>query len=99
MVVTRRPTRRRHVPTLFGCGRTPGSAPLPRRPRLQVSRWMARYDVEALVDAAGGLAVVHDFLPPFVAEGALHLLERLPPGRCAPPADVRPSACAMRSMR
>ncbi len=49
--------------------------------RLQVSRWMARYDVEALVDAAGGLAVVPGFLPPFVAEGALRIMERLPPGR------------------
>ncbi|KAL4418797.1 hypothetical protein ABPG77_010206 [Micractinium sp. CCAP 211/92] len=46
----------------------------------KVSSWMARYDVEALVDAAGGLAVVPDFLPPFVAEGALRIMERLPPG-------------------
>lgn len=48
---------------------------------LQVSRWMERYDIGALVDAAGGLAVVPDFLPPFVAEAALRLMERLPPGR------------------
>lgn len=42
---------------------------------------MAQYDLNALVDAGGGIAKVSNFLPPFVAEGALQVLQHLPPGR------------------
>ncbi|KAI7835681.1 hypothetical protein COHA_010420 [Chlorella ohadii] len=47
----------------------------------KVSKWMAQYDLNALVDAGGGIVKVSNFLPPFVAEGALQILQRLPPGR------------------
>ncbi len=44
----------------------------------KVSRWMQQYDIEQLVDEGGGFALVPKFLPGFVAEGALQILQRLP---------------------
>jgi hypothetical protein len=42
---------------------------------------MAQYDLNAMVEAGDGIVKISNFLPPFVAEGALQILERLPPGR------------------
>ncbi|PSC76917.1 cupin superfamily subfamily [Micractinium conductrix] len=50
----------------------------------RVSRWMAQYDIEALVDAGGGIVRIDNFLPEQVARGALAILRRLPPGRWRP---------------
>ena len=47
----------------------------------QVSRWMERYDIPQLVEQSGGIVLIRDFLPPFVAEGALRILEGLPASR------------------
>ncbi len=60
----------------------PPNLPTPAAaPAAQVSKWMAQYDLNALVDSGGGIVKVSNFLPPFVAEGALQILQRLPPGR------------------
>jgi hypothetical protein len=47
----------------------------------KVSRWAARYDLLRLIDGGGGIVRLDSFLPGFVAEGALRMLEGLPPGR------------------
>lgn len=47
----------------------------------RVSRWAARYDLLRLIDGGGGIVRLDDFLPSFVAEGALRMLQDLPPGR------------------
>lgn len=45
------------------------------------SRWMERYDIDALLEEGGGICKISGFLPDFVAEGALQILESLPPAR------------------
>lgn len=43
------------------------------------SKWMSQYDLESLVDEAGGLVRVENFLPEHIAEGILRVLERIKP--------------------
>lgn len=46
------------------------------------SRWFARYaDMDARLEAGGGICRIQGFLPDFVAEGALAILQGLPPQR------------------
>lgn len=42
---------------------------------------MSRYDILSLIEQGGGIALVPNFLPEFVAEGALRILEDMPAGR------------------
>lgn len=44
----------------------------------KVSSWMKQYDIEAMLDAGGGLCRITDFFPPHIADGALALLESIP---------------------
>lgn len=43
-----------------------------------VSRWLQQYDIEALLDANGGLVRLHNFLPERVADGILSCLQAIP---------------------
>jgi hypothetical protein len=44
----------------------------------RVSRWASKYDVRGLLSEHGGLVRLENFLPPHVAEAALHVLEAIP---------------------
>ncbi len=43
-----------------------------------VKDWMGQYDLDRLVAEGGGLCRISNFLPAFVADGALRQLERVP---------------------
>lgn len=46
----------------------------------KVSKWMARHDLPAALDAGGGIARIENVFPEHVADALLHELEELPAG-------------------
>jgi hypothetical protein len=44
----------------------------------KVSKWLSKYDLEQLIEEHNGIYKIKNFFPPFVADEALSILERLP---------------------
>ncbi|KAL4546160.1 hypothetical protein Ndes2526B_g05255 [Nannochloris sp. 'desiccata'] len=44
----------------------------------KVSKWLSKWDLEHLIEENNGIYKIKNFFPPFVAEEALNILERLP---------------------
>ncbi|GAB4812976.1 hypothetical protein N2152v2_000022 [Parachlorella kessleri] len=50
----------------------------------KASTWMGRYDIHRLLDASGGLVRIENFLPEFVAEAVLQVLQAIPTAKWNP---------------
>lgn len=49
--------------------------------RRHASLWMSQYDLEAMLDASGGLVRIPNFLPDHVAKGVQGVIKGIPQGR------------------